>query len=562
MSTTVNVRVDKSKLTQKLKAQSEANRFAYENGTSTNLSADEKAAQKDAVARAVAAAKKRSDSAGYLKRDGLRDPIGRRGGSGIVLPNGVELLPDGQTPAEGTLVQLARVGIRWNANRTKVFVYPWGIEGALGARLSTDYLTAVGQADAVGTELKVPFPVWSGPEPEPPTGTMPLYKPNVVVPGQIYNVDPYLEITSFQPRIYYKADGAWSFKYTGATAFSLYDSSIITITLGSTVLGTYIHYSGDVDPGTNSYTYYTYRDLFFKAKDFIDLDGSLSFVTAEFVLPAGGDKALYVLVVRSLADKVMARTFYGSTFEESITFDNGYERHTNVSINGSLTSYTLYSDNAVVNEVLCVLVDGASTQQVEASDELRAACAELVEELDFSNATGTVDSTIVGSVEFHWSGVDNTTYTTLTTPAFELSNMPKAPYHDKTANEQALAKHLGLGYIETTTHTGPFYTPAIFEWLKGTATFSTNYADVAPPFYTPADENNPFVGVYLSVPQYTPDAQTMRATATQPLNATTAHTANDWYTINTGSKWGDMLVWDWGNPEYCQQQLASLGMNV
>jgi hypothetical protein len=557
MSTTVNVRVDKSKLTQKLKAQSEANRFAYENGTATNLSADEKAAQKDAVAKAVAEAKKRSDSASYLKRGGLRDPIGRRDGSGIVLPNGVELLPDGLAPAEGTLVQLARVGIRWNANRTKVFVYPWGIEGALGARLSTDFATAVSQAAAVGTELSLPFPNWFGNAPAKPTGTMPLYSPNVRVPGQIYDVLPYLEVTSFNPAIYYNISGKWSRQYNGFVGFPLYDSETTTYNGSS-----YIHYLGDLAPGTNSYTYYTYNDLYPSARAFVDLDGSLSTITAEFVLPAGGDKALYVLIVRSIAERVLARVLYGSTFSESIISDNGFQRNTNVSIDGAYTSYTLYDDNTVVNEVLCVLVDGASTQEMEASDELRAACADLVDELDFANATGTTNTTIVNTIDFTWGAENTTTYTTLSTPAFELSNMPKAPYYDKSANEQALAKHLGLGYIETTTHTGPFYTPAVFEWLKGAATFTETYADVAPPFYTPADENNPFVGVYLSVTQYQPDLQTMRATATQPLNVTTAHTAIDWYTINTGSKWGDLLVWDWGNPEYCRQQLASLGMNV
>ena len=54
----------------------------------------------------------------------------------------------------------------------------------------------------------------------------------------------------------------------------------------------------------------------------------------------------------------------------------------------------------------------------------------------------------------------------------------------------------------------------------------------------------------------------MRATATQPIDITTAHTALDWVTINTGSRYGDYLVWDWGNPEYCQQRLQALGMNV
>jgi len=565
MSTTVNVRVDKSKLTQKLKEQSEATRFGFENGTGSQLSAEEKEAFEEAVAEAVAAAKKRSDDANFLKRKGLRDPTGRRDGSGLVLPNGIEILSDAAAPAGGNFVQLARVGVRWNSSRTKVFVYPWGIEGAVGERLSTDYATAVSQASGLGTELTITTPDWAGAAPPPPSGTVPAYRPDPRVPGAIYDTTLQSDITSFNPAIFYYVQGYWARRTENDyVAFPLYDSTIIRLTINDTVYASYIHYSGDLSPGTNNYTYYTYLDTYPSARAYVDLDNSLSRVTTEFVLPVGGSRALYVLVVRSLAPRVLTRLFYGSTFNELIDSQTGERRSTNVSIAGGLMSQQLYTSDALLNDVLCVLVDGSTAVQVPASDELIAACATLVPELDFANATGTNTRRIVDTVKFTWGSpnVEDTTYRDLITPAFELSNLPKAPYSDKSDEEQALAKHLGLGYIETETHTGPFYTPAVFEWLNGNATFSTDYADVAPAFYTPADENNPFVGVYISVPVLAPEGQTMRLTATQPLNVTNAHQAVDWYTINTGSKWGDYLVWDWGNPEYCQKQLASLGMNL
>jgi hypothetical protein len=602
MSTTVNVRVDKSKLTQKLKEQSEANRFAYENGTSSELSADEKAAQEDAVAKAVAAAKKRSDNASYLKRDGLRDPIGRRGGSGVVLPDGTELLPDGQAPAEGTLVQLARVGIRWNANRTKVFVYPWGIEGAYGRRLSADYETAKNEASAVGVELSPSFPSW--------TASQSLIldvgniNPLLSVPGaegRIYKTSGPTNTSSYSFRTYTNIEGKRSLLGIGTLPL---DSETITISSGVGFTSVYTHYLGDTNPGSNSYTVDMYKDVVINNSE----SGFPLCSTTSFVLPAGGDRALFVLISRTISERRLLRHYYQYSGKETIVAEKGNGLATSLIYEGGHIRSESAEDAVALNEVKCVLLDGATATEVPATQALASYCDSLFSRLDVTAATGTLSVTVQRSLRYgygndlppipktivlpgfndgyteyrdpnvgylFWPNVievprywpnpsygNALDYGDIEVPIFELSNAPKQPYYDKSANEQALAKHLGLGYIETATHTGPFYTPAIFEWLKGTATFTTNYADVAPPLYTPADENNPFVGVYLSVTQYTPDSQTIRATTTRPLNVTTAHTANDWYTINTGSKWGDLLVWDWGNPEYCRQQLASLGMNV
>jgi len=591
MSTTVNVRVDKSKLTQKLKEQSEATRFGFENGTGTELSADEKAAQQDAVAAAVAAAKKRSDSASYVKRDGLRDPIGRRGGSGIVLPNGVALLPDGEAPPEGNFVQLARVGVRWNAGRTKVFVYPWAIEGVYGRRLSADYQTAKAEAFAVGVELDFSVPGLVPPPAQPRNIGKGPYQ-SLKIEGRMYELTPEAYTTKRIPYNYEIKNSLRTIRVstsglclslgTSDPRFDKYDFVLEESLLFNGVKSSCSYFAG-YDEDQNLEDHY-YRSVLLRALYTTDFPaeggafGGAHNQVYEFALPAGGDRALLVFVHRGLAERFYAEHFYEYAGQNQVASQNpaGTYVSTRVRVSGGFKEGATveHLDDVIVNQVKCVLVDGALATEVEASEQLIELCSELVKDLVAEDRTGTDTSQFsqqksydnqartltnsLGQTVFF----EEETFFYYTYKVFEASNLPKAPYHDKSANEQALAKHLGLGYIETASHTGPFYTPAIFEWLKGTATFTPTYADVAPPVYTPADENNPFVGVYLSITQYQPDLQTIRATATQPLNVTTAHNAIDWYTINTGSKYGDLLVWDWGNPEYCQQQLASLGMNV
>lgn len=557
MSTTVNVRVDKSRLTQQLKDNSAATQQQAAQQAVDEAAAEQVRSNNEALLR-------RQQDAVAKFRESRHDPIGRRDDGEVVLPN--QLVDDQLTGPvvleDGALIRVARVGIRRNTSGTKIFVYPWGIEGALGGRLSNDYSTALSQASGVGVELTLPFATWSGATKPPPSGTLPPYRPDARVPGRVYDMSPYLEVTSFNGARYYYIDSRWSRTYQfGVVGFPLYDYETTT---------GYIHYLGDTNPGNNSYTYSTYHDQFVDIRTFSG-DESLATVTTEFILSAGGDRALYVVIFRHLADRALVRYYYNSRFDENIVFDNSTERLTSVSISGRYGTHELFMQDATSSEVLCVLVDGATATKIEPSDELISACDDLVPPLTVEDATGSNNVNILDTVEWAvedatYSGggtiVENKTYRDLVLPAFELTNLPKQPYPDSPPEQQVLDKQLGIGYLETSDHSGKFFTPAIYEWLAGNARLSTNYSDVLPAFYQPGNETSPFVGVYLSVGSGTEDAIEMRATTTQPSDITTIHTALDWVTINTGSRYGDYLVWDWGNPEYCQQRLQALGMNI
>jgi len=591
MSTTVNVRVVKNQVTDKLKQQSEANRFAEENGSGTQLTPAEQQAQQEAAARAVEAVRLSTDQASFKKRDPLRDPIGRReeggGGPGGNNPGEPGTLPDGTPVEDGALIQLSRVGIRWNSNRTRAFVYPWGIEGALGRRLSSDYNTAKAEAFAVGTELEfsVRTPV-TPPEPPRSLGEGPRW---IGYEGTPYEITPLAFTYKRIPFFFDVVDGKNVFEIltggclengTSDPIFDKWDFAIEQVVFSSINPGVKlacIYYAGlnEDQNFSDSYFYKSFTLRLTPTTTFGSLQDASAFNQIyELLLPVGGDKVLAVFIHRSLASGFYSRFFYeytGSTFIAD-TNSTGTRIATGTTVEGGLSEDPeTFIDEVILNDVQCVLVDGDSTQQVTPSSQLIAACASLVKEISAEDRTGsrTLNSqqqlsysqTVEGVLGSPTTKITfNETFFNYTFPTFEASNLPKAPYYDIPDPQQALQKQLGLGFIESNNHAGPFSTPAIFDWLKGSATFGTSYQSVVSKYYTPANPNSAFPNVYISVPPTGADQQNLRATLTTPSDISTPLAATDWVTINTGSRFGDYLVWDWGNPEYCRQQLQQLGM--
>ena len=609
MSTTVNVRVDKSKLPQQLKDNSAATQQQAAQQAVDEAAAEQVRANNEALRR-------RQQDAVAKFRKSRHDPIGRRDGGELTLPN---QLVDGQLTGpvvvqDGAAVRVARVGIRRNTSGTKIFVYPWGIEGALGGRLSNDYTTALSQAGGVGVELEVPVPSWwavSQPAPSRPNPPH-QYAFVPVAEGRRYGTSPMADISSFAANFYFQNDfGSGEYWWQEGRGTLNFDREFVSNT-GYNISG-FTRYYDDTSPGTNSYTLYYYKDIFISTTDFTPTPEEL-LDTQLFALPAGGDKCLVVLVSRALIDRRLIRLFYEYNGKETIYAQKSKRIATSVIYTGGYTGYESLTDIEAGYGVQCVLVDGARATLVPTSEELLAACQELLPPLDFDTATGAVSGRVQKSLRYgfgvtsepipktiflsgfndytripspndftagQFSSIPDITYgyevpkewpnpaygnTTsfenVNFPALERSNISAGMYADQPENKQVVAKQLGIGYLETSDHSGKFFTPAIYEWLAGNAKLTTRYSEVAPAFYQPGDENNPFVGVYLSVTKGAEDAIEMRATATQPTDITTAHTVLDWVTINTASRYGDYLVWDWGNPEYCQQRLQALGMNV
>jgi hypothetical protein len=420
------------------------------------------------------------------------------------------------------------------------------------------------------------------------------------------------DISSFSSKFYVKADfGTGEYWWVEGRGTLNFDSEFVSNT-GYNYSG-FTRYYDDTAPGTNSYTLYYYKDVFIKTTDFSPTPEDLV-NTQIFALPAGGDRCFVVLISRALPERRLIRLLYEYNGKETIYAKRTNRIATSVIYDGGYTGYESLTEIDDGYAVQCVLVDGALATLVPTSTELLDACKELLPPIDFDTATGTVSTRVQTSLRYgfglttepipatiylsgfndytsapspnefipgQFSSIPDITYgyevpkewpnpaygnTTsledVSFPALEMSNLVAGTYASAPEIEQVLAKQLGIGYLETSDHSGKFFTPAIYEWLAGNATLTTRYSEAAPAFYQPGDENNPFSGVYLSVGNGTEDSIEMRATSTQPIDITTAHTALDWVTINTGSRYGDYLVWDWGNPEYCQQRLQALGMNV
>lgn len=608
MSTTVNVRVDKSRLTQQLK----------DNSAATQQQAAQKAVDEAAAEQVRSnneALRRRQQDANAKFRKSRHDPIGRRDGGEIVLPN---QLVDGQLTGpvvieDGAAVSVARVGIRRNTSGTKVFVYPWGIEGALGRRLSSDYDTAVSEAFGVGVEIEFTISSWATFKPAPPSPAEP--HPYAYVPsaeGRRYGTSSMPLLSSYTFRTWERfelpdAPGGQRWWATGAGTLNL-PGVVATYTIGLNYVNTATSYDADIAPGTNSYSTYYYRDVVVPA---ITTEAKEPTTTTHtFVLPAGGSKSLVVLVARTINNRQLLRLFYEYAGKEVIVAEkNDFARATSVVYTGGYTGYQQNSDILYKNEVRCVVVNGSTATEVEPSPALISACDSLIPPIESDTATGVVRHRVQKSLRYAFGDTrepipeeiylgtnfnnyayeyrdpnknyvfmrmgysvpvmyknpsygNYEEYSDIEIPAFEPSNLNSPPYPAQPAQMQVLAKQLGIGYLETSDHSGKFFTPAIYEWLAGNATLTTSYSDVLPAFYQPSNANSPFAGVYLSVGNGTEESIEMRATPAQPTDITTAHTALDWVTINTGSRYGDYLVWDWGNPEYCQQRLQALGMNV
>ena len=154
-------------------------------------------------------------------------------------------------------------------------------------------------------------------------------------------------------------------------------------------------------------------------------------------------------------------------------------------------------------------------------------------------------------------------------PAFDLNTWRSSSrYGTDNSTNIALAQHFGLGYLSTTNHSGPFFTPAVYTYLNGPMNLNTdsakNYEDMRSTYFS----NAPFTF-------YAPCARTnaclddtvteFDVLRTQPTNVTTAvaqssFRRNPQTDVTIGDPSGEVLyAWNWGKPGECRQKLVDLG---
>lgn len=137
-------------------------------------------------------------------------------------------------------------------------------------------------------------------------------------------------------------------------------------------------------------------------------------------------------------------------------------------------------------------------------------------------------------------------------------------------NSYVLPQHFGLGYLNTNSHGGSFFTPAVFRFISGTMTLNDATAQSYAAMRSAYFSNAPFTF-------YAPCARTgscqdititeFDLTRTQPETVTTAladtlFRRNKATDVEIGEPEGEILYgWDWGNPAQCRSQALALGFS-
>lgn len=570
MSTTVNVKVDKGQLSQQLKDQAAQSRFeAEKEGTSTNPSREERQ-QQEAVDEAVRQVLGIQGDDGQLKLKKRRRQLAA---------NRQQL---GQRRAEDQLadgvVPLARVTIR--SNGIKYLISPWGVEAALGRRLSSNYSTAKQEASFLGVEID--FTKESLPELPPEPVGQKGGGPFVGYAGFSYDRTPYTFALFRTAQFFTRIDGRYTTDITGLTAACVLDAK-------NTIAQKYdFLITKQINFGTSSNCYYfagynaddaadggTFTDKAFQ-DIYVSTGAGPSRSTYEILLPVGDQKVLVVLVHRNLLEFAHLRAFWQTEGLSRVIKASSptsffglfsVERvETDVSYEGVLdtSKMSVNLDGALTNEVRCVLVTNTSATEVQPSEQLVAACDLLIERLDASKATADLEtSPLITKTSFANLETTSRTRAPYKYKGFEASNLPKAPYYETPTDQQVLAKQFGIGYLGTTNHAGNFITPAIFDWLTKQPTLNTSYAPHITRYQASFNnDSKPFPGFYLDVPAAGFEGEVMTAILATPqdINTKVTATAEQSIQVETQSTFGDYLVWDWGNPEYCRERLTQLGM--
>lgn len=143
-----------------------------------------------------------------------------------------------------------------------------------------------------------------------------------------------------------------------------------------------------------------------------------------------------------------------------------------------------------------------------------------------------------------------------------------AIYGTVPTSNQVLAKQFGLGRLNTSSHAGDFFTPAVFRFLGGGMTLSSadsqNYAAMRTAYYPKA----PFQFLAPCVQACSAADTEFYVTRTQPTTITsrvpdTAFQKARAYTVKQGeaSPGTVLYCWDWGDKAACRASLLALGFS-
>lgn len=229
-------------------------------------------------------------------------------------------------------------------------------------------------------------------------------------------------------------------------------------------------------------------------------------------------------------------------------------------------------------QILAFFVSDKGVQQIDVPAPLSASLQEVYPPVSVNGTASYLDEINYDQYYDHdfnaFVDIITTNYTQTyqTEPAFDQQVwQASSRYGALQSASFVLPQHFGLGYLNTSSHGGSFFTPAVFRFITGpmslTNATAQSYAAMRAAYFS----NAPFTF-------YAPCARTgscqdatiteFDLTRTQPATVTTALAASQFRRNKTtdvviGDPEGEILyAWDWGNPADCRRKVLDLGFTA
>ena len=262
----------------------------------------------------------------------------------------------------------------------------------------------------------------------------------------------------------------------------------------------------------------------------------------------------------------MPGTYYDreSTFQEIDTLDNVEQRQR--------------------YEVLAFYVDENSVRQLDVPQQFTDAIRALHPPLEVNDTEEQVTSSVFTRFEFadvagstdpsNYNGPVTYGYSTI--PAVNISKQRQSSLHgnyvEVNARNDVLAKQFGLGYLNTESHDGLFFTPAVYTFMRSPMNLSVpavqTYAHMRSTYFTRAPKR--YLAPCVIATSCTEQQSVgFDQTTTAPINIDTAVADADFkrerkydVVLNGSYDYEVVYGWDWDQPDYCAQQLKALGFTA
>lgn len=301
-----------------------------------------------------------------------------------------------------------------------------------------------------------------------------------------------------------------------------------------------------------------------------------------FVLPSGPKSCIFVY----LHNKLKIFNIYRRIRRREQKSVNPRAQASRVPEITDMTWYDGRQENLTINDydhtevfkaysVHCVAVTEKGVRQVTPPAALLAALRRISPPVDVNTKDSYSHTSGGGQYIVYGPPYDRNSYfytvpsTTQQVDSFSDATWNTgASYGPVQADNQVLAQQFGLGYLDGSSHRGPFFTPAVYQYLGGSMNLLTADAKSYPAMRRDYYPQAPFKYLAPCVQACGVNDTDFYVTTTQPSTVSTPVPAASFskargYVVKNGeSSPGSVLYsWDWGDKAKCKAALLALGFS-